>query len=577
MDRTGVHVRLLHSDGTIREVVVGAGESVLVGRKPQADRLALTGPASEAVRTVTLTAPNVSENHLLLRSEQGALAVTDLGSRNGTWPKMPAGVSVAFSVQELTLELGRPGNGEAADSGMPEEPRYRSPVEFPEAVGRAVHAWLQRLDEDVEVVVGKDEGTRVQDLHAIPLPRGSLLHLRPRATVSPSWPTSLATLWRYVETQSRVFDTEEDSRLEGMILASDIARHTHREVIEAAARGHRVLLLGPSGVGKEGLARAYHRHSGRTGRFVALNCAELSRELLRAELFGAEQGAFTGSVRRIAGVVEQANGGTLFLDEIGEMPLDIQPMLLRFLDRGEYTAIGRYGQSQHADVRMVCATNRDLRADAREGRFRQDLWFRLSTQVVRVPGLRERSDDLLAYLDARPMPGAGSLLHALSADALTVLRNHAWEGNFRELANFVERLPCQSAPAGIDARTCRDALERGSLATPSAARSGESCLRPSGGGTATWTAWSEQALQAYVEDHDGQAPATWDDVQSFVEKYFKPLVMVHLGGAAGQIPADAAGVQRLARGLADVLRADRGTAAKQLSRFVERYLPERAS
>jgi DNA-binding NtrC family response regulator len=569
-------VRLLQPDGSVQHVVVAAGEWVLVGRHPRADRLPAQDQPAAAIRTLTVAAPSVSENHLLLQNIDGLLHLVDLGSRNGTWPKLPLRIPVAFSsTRDLTVRLAPPSN-EVPSVNAPAAAVYRDPAEFPQAVAHAVEAWLNELGEDTDTELVQDEASTFQDPHAIPLPKGFVLRFRPRDTLNSTWPSRLATLWRYVETQSRHFSAEESSRFEGMILASELARQTHRQVVEAAMRGLRVLLLGPSGVGKEGLARAYHRHSGRSGPFVPLNCAELSRELFRTELFGAEEGAFTGSVRRIAGAVEQAHGGTLFLDEIGEMPLDVQAMLLRFLDRGEYTPIGRYGRSKHSDVRVVCATNRDLRTEARKGRFRQDLWFRLSIEVVRVSGLRERFDDLVAYLGARPMEGATSVLATFSPEALDVLRNHAWEGNFRELANFVERLPSPARNGSIDAQTCREALDRGSLASP-VAQTLNSWCEPESSSTSTWATWSERALRAFVEDHDGRLPSNWDAVQTFVEKYLKPLLMVHLGGAADQLPSEAAGVQKLARGLADVMRADRGTAAKQLARFMERYVPQRAS
>jgi len=251
------------------------------------------------------------------------------------------------------------------------------------------------------------------------------------------------------------------------------------------------LLLGESGAGKEGLARAYHRHSGRGGAFIPLNCATLQKELVRAELFGAEPGAYTGLTQTIVGAVEQANEGTLFLDEIGDMPLEIQPVLLRFLDDGVFERMGRYGKKRRADVHLVCATNKDLRAEVREGRFRADLWFRLSVQVVEVPPLRDRLEDVMAYLETRTLGGELSALAALAPDAIDLVRRHGWQGNFRELANFVLRLPRCTAPASIDLAACRHALELGALSvvSPSPPAASSETVVADGSDWATWPAW----------------------------------------------------------------------------------------
>ncbi len=151
-------------------------------------------------------------------------------------------------------------------------------------------------------------------------------------------------------------------REEGLIVASQTMRQAIARLVDVASRGSKSLLLvGPSGSGKEGMARCFHRHSGRAGPFIAKNCATLTRDFVRSELFGAEKGAFTGAVQRTFGAVENAHEGTLFLDEIGELPLDVQPMLLRFLDQGEYERLGHRGPLGRADVCVVGATNKDLR------------------------------------------------------------------------------------------------------------------------------------------------------------------------------------------------------------------------
>lgn len=203
----------------------------------------------------------------------------------------------------------------------------------------------------------------------------------------------------------------------------------------------RVLLLGESGVGKERMAAALHA-LGRGGPMVALNCAAMPRELLEAELFGVERGAFTGASRSRAGLVEQAAGGTLFLDEVGEMDLAIQPKLLRFLETRRARRVG--GEREYdVSLRVVSATNRDLDTEVRAGRFRADLFYRLAEVVLRIPPLRERTEDIPELAQAF-LSGAGErfgrVVERIEPGLLLKLQRHSWPGNVRELRSVIERL-----------------------------------------------------------------------------------------------------------------------------------------
>jgi len=196
-----------------------------------------------------------------------------------------------------------------------------------------------------------------------------------------------------------------------------------------------LLVSGESGTGKELIARAVHEHSlVQDGPFVALNCGALDRQLARSELFGHERGAFTGAFRTRKGAFEAADGGTLFLDEIGELPCEVQPLLLRALEQRRITPVGSH-EDRPVDVRLITATNRDLAARVREGSFREDLYYRIHVVHVVVPPLRERLGDIavLARDFARRLG-----VSELPAEALEALGQHHWPGNVRELRNAVE-------------------------------------------------------------------------------------------------------------------------------------------
>jgi two-component system response regulator HydG len=218
-------------------------------------------------------------------------------------------------------------------------------------------------------------------------------------------------------------------------------RRTMETVSQAAPSMATVLLLGESGTGKELIARAIHRGSARaTGPFVPVNCAALPESILEAELFGYERGAFTGAVQRSEGRFAQANGGTLFLDEIGEIPPHVQVKLLRVLQEGEVERLG--GKTVKVDLRLVAATNLDLKLAVQEGRFREDLYYRLNVIQIRLPPLRDRRDDvaLLAehFLRVFCARNARKLV-GFSPDALAAMTRYDWPGNVRELENAIER------------------------------------------------------------------------------------------------------------------------------------------
>jgi len=216
-----------------------------------------------------------------------------------------------------------------------------------------------------------------------------------------------------------------------------------RKTISKIARSRAsVLILGESGTGKELVAKLIHKESMRSGQFVDINCAAIPNELVESELFGYEKGAFTGAVGRKKGKLELADGGTLFLDEIGDMDLRAQAKLLRVIETGSFTRLGG-SQKIEVDVRLVSASNKNLLEEVREGRFREDLYYRISVFILELPPLRERGEDIVLlaeYFLKKFSIEYGKECKSLSDEAKEALMNHRWKGNVRELKNLMERV-----------------------------------------------------------------------------------------------------------------------------------------
>ena len=223
---------------------------------------------------------------------------------------------------------------------------------------------------------------------------------------------------------------------------SNLVRRVVRKIKQVAATDATVLIMGETGTGKELVARAIHRESPRRDRaLVKVNCAALPPNLIESELFGHEKGSFTGAVGRKIGRFELADGGTLFLDEIGELPMEVQPKLLRVLQDGEFERLGS-AQSIRADVRVIAATNRDLSREVQARRFRADLFYRLNVYPITVPPLRQRQEDiplLVEHFVRVLSQKMGKEITSVAPSALEALRSYHWPGNVRELANVIER------------------------------------------------------------------------------------------------------------------------------------------
>jgi len=257
---------------------------------------------------------------------------------------------------------------------------------------------------------------------------------------------------------------EEEAPVAGLPLVGRSAamQAVYRMITRVLRNDLTVLVLGESGTGKELVAEAIHQLGHRKeGPFVAVNTAAIPADLIESELFGHEKGAFTGAVARHIGKFEQANGGTLFLDEIGDMPMQAQTRLLRALQSGSVRRVGGREEVK-VDVRIVAATNRDLEPMIAAGTFREDLFYRLNVVPIRLPALRERSDDIpaLARHFLQLAAAEGLPRHQLTEDAGQLLSRQPWRGNVRELRNFVYRLALLSREETIDAAAVSPLLAR---------------------------------------------------------------------------------------------------------------------
>jgi two-component system repressor protein LuxO len=235
----------------------------------------------------------------------------------------------------------------------------------------------------------------------------------------------------------------ERDRFMGFIGASAPMQAVYRTIESVAASRASVFITGESGTGKELAAEAVHKASPRAGKkFVALNCGAIPRELLESEIFGHVRGAFTGALSDRDGAARLADGGTLFLDEIGEMPLEMQVKLLRFVQTGTFSPVGS-SKLERVDVRFVCATNRDPMTQVREGQFREDLYYRLYVVPLELPPLRARGDDVLLIARdflQRSAREERRKFNGFSPDAEALLRSYAWPGNVRQLQNVVRNV-----------------------------------------------------------------------------------------------------------------------------------------
>jgi two-component system NtrC family response regulator len=323
----------------------------------------------------------------------------------------------------VTLDLGLPPDPDGTTEGF------------------AALEEILRLKPDTKVIVATGHGAQESALKAIAL--GAYDFYRKPVDIDQlGLIVARAFHLHAIEQENRRLETSAENTVLGSIVsAAPEMVKVGRTIERVASANVSVVLLGASGTGKELLAQAVHEKSGRKGAFIAINCAAIPENLLEAELFGYERGAFTGAVKSNVGKIELAEGGTLFLDEVGDIPLALQVKLLRFLQERVIERIGGR-QPIAVDTRIVCATHQNLEAMIGDGRFREDLYYRLAEIVVKIPSLAERSGDaslLARHFVNRFSRELNPSVQSLSPDALAAIDAYAWPGNVRELENRIKR------------------------------------------------------------------------------------------------------------------------------------------
>jgi two-component system NtrC family response regulator len=362
----------------------------------------------------------------------------------------------------VTLDLGLPPDPDGTDEGF------------------AALEEILRLKPDTKVIVASGHGARESALKAIAMGAYDF-YKKPVDIDELGLIVARAFHLHEIEAENRRLESgSADTVLGSIVTAAPEMQKVAKTIERVASADVSVMLLGASGTGKELLARAVHEKSGRKGEFIAINCAAIPENLLEAELFGYERGAFTGAVKSNVGKIELAQGGTLFLDEVGDIPLPLQVKLLRFLQERVIERIGGR-QPIAVNTRIVCATHQDLEAMIAGGRFRDDLYYRLAEIIVKIPSLAERSGDavlLARHFASRFGRELNPSVQSLSPEAIAAVDAYAWPGNVRELENRIKRavimadgksvtaadldLPgsAEEQPCAINLRSAREVADR---------------------------------------------------------------------------------------------------------------------
>jgi len=394
-------------------------------------------------------------------------------------------------------------------------------VVLPDESGFDLLPRIKRLRPDLPVVVMSAQNTILTAITATE--RGAFDYLPKPFDLKELTAIVQRALATPVGKREAAANEDNEDRLP-LIGRSAAMQEIYRVIARLTQTDLTVMIMGESGTGKELVARALHDYGKRRrGAFVPVNMAAIPKDLIESELFGHERGAFTGATNRGVGRFEQAESGTLFLDEIGDMPLDAQTRLLRVLQQGEYTTVG--GRTPiRTDVRIIAATNRDLRQLIQQGLFREDLYYRLNVVPLRMPPLRERSEDIpdLVRHFLRAAEEEGLPAKRVEADAFDLLKRYRWPGNVRELENMMRRLAVLNSGDTIPA-----AMIANELAEPH-----RDLGFDEGDDAQSLSAAVERHLAKLFKEHGGglPPPGLYDRVLRDIER---PLLAISLGATRG--------------------------------------------
>ena len=360
-----------------------------------------------------------------------------------------------LALRSLGHEVAQADDGESALAALGESAfdLVITDLRMPRLDGLAMLRALRERGDDTPVIVLTAHGSIESAVEAMKL--GAIDYvIRPFEMETIELAVTRALALEVVARENRFLRDEVARGWDDFIGESPAMQALYRLVRQVAPARSSVLVVGETGTGKELVARALHRASGRRGLFVAVNCAAIPADLLESELFGHARGAFTGALRERVGKFELASGGTIFLDEITEMATALQAKLLRVLQEGTFESLGT-NTSTTVDLRVVAATNRDPQAAVDAGMLRRDLYYRLNVVRIDVPLLQERQGDiavLAAHFLARYATGLGRAVPRLTAEALRCLEAYAWPGNVRELQNVMERAAvlCEGTEVTLD-------------------------------------------------------------------------------------------------------------------------------
>lgn len=443
----------------------------------------------------------------------------------------------------MAIELPRMGHhltlcedGEAAIAAIDKQSFDAAIIDLrmPGIDGWGVADHLRKVSPETEYVISTGHGNMDEAIQAL---RKGAYDFLPKpcklfeiSSVLQRIGDKLALKNKTIALETRLKSVEGRSDLIG---DSQPMQRVKRLIEKIAPSDSTVLILGETGTGKEMVARRIHEASDRANEpFVAVNCGALPENLVESEFFGHRKGAFTGADQPRKGLFEVANNGTLFLDELGELDKGMQVKLLRFLESGEIRRVGE-NESFTVDVRVVCATNRDLQVMAAEGTFREDLIFRVNTFEIHLPPLRERKDDipqLALFLIARHLKRSSVPADILAPDVLEILMNHEWTGNVRELANALEHavilsdghtITVEDLPSGI-VRAAGGHVSPANI-TPIAGRHGRKTLRQ----------LEMEVILQTLEKNDGDKPQTAKELGIALKTLYNKLNAYESRRAAG--------------------------------------------